>query len=459
MSVKHAAGEAALGNEKMGRLIFRMSLPTVTAQVVNLLYSMVDRIYIGHIPAVGSTALTGIGLTSPIIILITAFASFVGGGGAPLSSIALGQGDRKQAEKILSNGVTMLGILSVFLMILFYGIKEPVLYFIGASKVTFPYADDYLSIYLLGTLMVLLTVGLTPFLTAQGRSGSAMIAVLLGAAVNIVLDPVLIFLFDLGVKGAALATIFAQSCSACFVVSCLLNKKSSLRIRKKYLRPEGKILLKTAKLGVSPFVMSATESVIGLVMNNGLQQYGGDLYVGGLTVMQSVMQVVGVPVSGFQQGVAPILSYNYGAGNKKRVKEAFRYLFFIMFTYSFLLTLFSVLFPEFCASIFTDDAALIALVGRCMPIFLSGMLIFGIQRACQSAFVALGQAGISLFIALLRKVILLVPLALILPRFLGAEGIYLSEAIADATAATICGVIFLFRFRKILEKSPDRMHQ
>lgn len=441
-----------LGTEKIWRLVLRMSLPTIAAQLVNLLYNVVDRIYIGHL--IGETALTGVGLAAPIIIIIASFSMFVGGGGGPLASIALGQGDRDRAEKILGNGVTLLLLLSALLPAVFYGVMEPFLYFTGAGEATYPFAAEYLRIYLLGTLMVMISVGLNSFILIQGKTLVATLSVVVGALTNIILDPIFIKGLHMGVAGAAWATVISQTLSALWILYFLCFKTEQLRIRPRQMRPRLSIIGRIASLGISPFVMSITESIISMVMNGGLKQYGGDLYVGALTVMQSVMQFIGVPVSGFTQGVSPIISYNYGAGKPERVRKTFGVMLAVLFSYTSLFALCTMLFPEAFAKIFTNDPELITLIGKALPIFMAGMLIFGIQRACQTAFLALGQAKFSLFIALLRKIILLVPLAVILPRFMGVFGIYWAEPIADTLACTTCGLLFLFNFKRILAKPP-----
>ncbi|MBR6793933.1 MAG: MATE family efflux transporter [Clostridia bacterium] len=441
-----------LGTEKISRLVLQMSLPTIAAQLINLLYNVVDRIYIGHL--IGQGALTGVGLAAPIIVIIASFSMFVGGGGSPLASIALGKKEQERAEKILGNGVTLLMILSVILPFIFYGVMKPFLYFTGASDITYPFAREYLRVYLLGTPMVMVTVGLNSFILMQGKTLVATLSVVVGAVANIILDPIFIKGFDMGVAGAAWATVISQTLSALWILYFLCFKTEQLRIRLCRLRPSIRIIGRIASLGVSPFVMSITESIISMVMNGGLMRYGGDLYVGALTVMQSVMQFIGVPVSGFTQGVSPIISYNYGAGKPERVRKTFKVMLFLLFGYTSLFALCTILFPKAFAMIFTGDRALIELIGKALPIFMGGMLIFGIQRACQTAFLALGQAKFSLFIALLRKIILLVPLALILPKFMGVFGIYWAEPIADTLACTTCGLLFLFNFKRILAKPP-----
>ncbi len=440
-----------LGKEPIGRLIFRMALPTVTAQLVNLLYNIVDRIFIGHIPEVGNTALTGVGVVHPIIVIISAFSAFFGNGGAPLAAIALGRGDRDKAEKILGNCVTMLTALSVILPTAVFISMKPLLYAIGASEATYTYATDYLSIYLLGTVAVLLTMGLAPFIVAQGRSKLVMVATVASALTNIVLDWLFVNIFSMGVRGAAIATVMSQTVSAVWFMIFLCKKADSITIKPKNLRVDFRVLGSIAAIGISPFVMSSTESLIGFVMNSGLQKYGGDAYVGCLTVMQSVMQFVSTPMSGFTQGVTPVISYNYGAGNRERVVKGIKVIFGVMVTYNFAFVLSSMLFPGFFAQIFTDNQALIDLTVRTMPVFMAGMLVFGIQRSCQTIFVAMREAPASLFVALLRKVILLVPLAIVLPRLgLGAFGIYLAEPISDGVAALTCGVLFACKIRKML---------
>lgn len=443
--------EQRLGTEKMGKLMLSMGIPTVIAQVVNLLYNIVDRIYIGHIEGVGTDALTGVGLTMPVIMIISACSAFVAGGGAPLAAIALGRGDKQRAEKILANGVTMLLFFSLILTSLFILIKGKVLYMIGASKDTFSFANEYLTVYLLGTVFVLLTVGLNSFITAQGRSKTAMLSVLIGAVINIVLDPILIYTCNLGVKGAALATVISQFCSALWVILVLTGKNTFLRIKLSLMKPDMGIIGEIASLGISPFIMQATESLISFVMTRGLSVYGSDLHVGSLTVLQSVMQFIHVPVSGFTQGAQPIMSYNFGAGNKERVKKSFKYILTVVMCYTVLATLAAMLFPSVFAKVFTDDVALIELVKKVMPVFICGMLVFGLQISCQNGFMALGQAKVSLFIALLRKVFLLVPLAVVLPAAFGnVMGIYYAEPVSDILSAITCTILFFSRFEKTL---------
>ena len=450
--------EDRLGTDPMLPLIFRMAIPAMAAQLVNLLYSIVDRIYIGHIPMIGTDALAGIGVTNSIIILISSFAGFVSGGGAPLASISLGQGDRERAGRILGNGVTMLIFFTIATTLAVYPFMEPLLMAIGASEATLGYAMDYLGIYLLGTIFVQLVTGLNPFINLQGRPGIAMASVLIGAALNIALDPLFIFIFGMGVKGAALATVLSQAASCLWVIRFLRSRNASLRIETRYMKPDRKIIASILGLGISSFIMHSTESLVGFVLNGSLKVFG-DVYVSALTVMQSAMQFVSIPLSGFAQGVVPVVSFNYGHLNMDRVRQGAKIALGFMFLYNFVMNLLTIIFPGFVASIFTSDAALIATVKQVMPVFLAGMTIFGLQRACQNMFVALGQAKVSLFIALLRKIILLIPLALILPRFMGVMGVFAAEAISDATAATCCTVIFLVRFPGILRRREEAIRQ
>lgn len=443
--------EERLGTDRMLPLVFKMALPAVVAQLVNLLYNIVDRIYIGHIPGIGTLALAGIGVAGSIIILISAFSAIVAGGGAPLAAIALGQGNRQHAGRILGNGFVLLLLFTVLTSALAYIFMKPILLFTGASEQTLGYATDYLSIYLIGTLFVEVSVGLNTFINTQGRPGIAMWSVVIGAVLNILLDPLFIFVFDMGVKGAALATIISQAATALWVLLFLTSSRASLRLETRYMKPDRKVIGAILALGASPFIMASTESLVGFVLNGTLKTFG-DIYVSALTVMQSAMLFVSVPLTGFALGFVPIVSYNYGHGNRERVKECFKIAMTVMFLFNFALMLFMILFPSVIASAFTADEELIGTVKEVMPVFLAGMTIFGLQRACQNMFVALGQAKISIFIALLRKVLLLIPLALILPRFMGMIGVYSAEAISDATAAICCTIIFAIQFPKILSK-------
>ena len=444
--------EKKMATEAIGKLMISMAVPSIIAQIINILYSIVDRIYIGHIKGVGMEALTGVGVTFPIITLISAFSAFVGAGGAPLAAIWLGKGDRKRAEKILGNGVTLLVFFTVILMAFFYAFQKPLLYLFGASNATIGYAVSYISIYLAGTIFVELALGLNAFIISQGQSRTAMMAVLLGAASNIILDPIFIFALGMGVKGAAYATVISQALSALWTVGFLISRKSSLTIKWQAMKPDFPVIGNVMALGISPFIMRATESLISIVLNNGLQKYGGDIYVGSLTIMQSVMQMYSAPLGGFTQGIQPIISYNFGAGNFDRVKKLYRSMITVCFLFAAMATVLVMIFPGFFAGMFTNDVQLIALVEQMMPIFMCGMLIFGLQQGIQPTFLALGQAKLSLFIAIFRKVILLVPLALVLPLKFGVMGIYYAEPVSDVLSAVTATVLFLLNIKKIVSK-------
>ena len=432
-----------LGTAPLGKLILGMALPAVVAQLINVIYNMVDRIYIGHIPGVGAQALTGLGLSLPVILLIQAFSALAGMGGAPQASIQLGKGNRQKAEQILGNCVTMLIIFAVVLTVGFYVVKKPLLYLFGASDATIVYAEDYLNVYLIGTVFVMAYQGLNMFISCQGHARTAMVSVLIGAVLNIILDPIFIFGFGMGIKGAAWATVLSQGVSAVWVVSFLLSKRTGLRIRLEYMRPNMKVVGAIVALGISPFVMQSTESLINVVLNSGLKHYGGDIYVGALTILQSVMQLIIIPVQGFSQGTQPIISYNYGAENYERVRKTFQIALSVIWGFGAVFTVVVMVFPKVFAGMFTSDEQLLTLAAEKLPLFIAGLLVFGIQMTCQTTFMGLGKAKISLFIALWRKVILLIPLALILPRFMGANGVYLAEPIADITSALTAGTLFI----------------
>ena len=450
----------ALASAPLWPLMLRLALPAVVAQLVNLLYNIVDRIYIGHIPQSGDLALTGLGLTFPVILSISAFSALVGSGGAPIAAIFLGKRDDESAQRILGNGVFLLLVFAGMLTGLFYAVKRPLLYLVGASPQTFPFADQYLSVYLLGTIFVLFSLGLNPYISCQGKSRIAMLSVLIGAVCNLSLDPIFLFWLDMGIRGAALATVLSQGLSALWVVVFLCSKRSALRIRLRYLQPRWDMIGRICALGVSPLIMQLTESAISLVLNRGLQIYGGDLYVGSMTILNSVMQIAFALNNGFAGGVQSIISYNFGAGNFERVKQTFRRMITVTFSMGAVFTGLVTLFPVLFAGLFTDNPDLIALTAKVLPIFCAGMWIFGIQTGCQNTFLGLGQAKISLCFALLRKVVLLIPLALLLPRLfgLGVWGVYLSEPIADVLSATCIGITFVRTYPKILSKEAlDRV--
>lgn len=442
-----------LGTEKLGKLILSMALPAVAAQLINVLYNIVDRIYIGHIAGEGQLALTGVGVTFPIIIVISAFASFAGMGGAPVASMALGKKEYKRAEKILGNCASLLFVFSVVLPVLFMVFKTPILYAFGASDSIIKYASDYITIYLCGTIFVQFALGLNTFISAQGNAKTAMLSVLIGAVINIILDPIFIFGLGLGVRGAAIATIISQAASAIWVVHFLLSEKSVIRIRKENLKFDKKIVLQIAAIGVSPFVMQSTESLVGITMNSGLQNYGGDIYVGTMSILTSVMQLIIIPVQGVSIGIQPILSYNFGAGKYDRVMGAFKRMIAICMTVTFVMSGIAMLAPGVFVTMFTSETALLEMTKKVMPIYFFGVTIFGAQMACQSMFQALGMAKTSVFVALLRKVILLIPLAIILPKFAGVMGIYYAEPIADIIAVVTTVTVFLLSYKKVLRNA------
>lgn len=445
-----------LGEGSIGKLMLRLALPAIMAQVINVLYNLVDRIYIGNIPGVGSAALTGVGVTFPVIMIISAFSAFVGFGGAPLASIKLGEGDREGAESILGTGVVMLLVLSALLMAFFFAFMRPLLIAFAASEQTIGYAQDYLTIYLYGTLFVQLALGLNPFISAQGYAATAMLSVMIGAVLNIVLDPLLIFGLGMGVKGAALATVISQAASCLWVTMFLASAKSQIRIRPTKLRPDLRRVAAIASLGVSPFIMQSTESLVQITLNRGMLQYGGDLYVGTMTIIISVCQLFSTPVSGYTNGMQPLMSFNYGACKMDRVRRTFKLLLVSTLCITHAATLLTICFPRAFIRMFTSDPQLIELTVRGMRIYMLGIGIFGIQNACQAAFLSLGQARVSLFLAVLRKIILLIPLAMVLPRFMGVTGVYTAEPIADTLSAITAGALFYINFPRILNRRMEQ---
>lgn len=448
--------DTRLGTENLYKLILSLAVPSVAAQIINVLYNIVDRIFIGHIEGIGNLALSGVGVTFPIIMVVSAFSAFAGMGGAPLAAIKLGAQDKDGAEKILGNSACLLFICSVVLTGVLLLFKEPLLYMFGASADSFKYANDYITIYLCGTLFVQFALGLNAYITCQGNAKVAMLSVMIGAVSNIILDAVFIFVLNMGVKGAALATIISQCMSAIWVVRFLISKKSAIRIKKCNLRLNKKITFAIASLGISPFIMQSTESLVTIVLNSGLQKYGGDLYVGSMTIMMSVLQLVVTPLNGFTHGVQSIISYNFGAGNDARVKKTFKITITIALIISAITCSLAILFPQMFARLFSDNTELVLLTSKMMPVFLGGMWLFGVQAACQSTFLGLGQAKISLLLALLRKVVLLVPLAIILPTiFKTPESIYYAEPVSDILACLTTLTIFILTFNKILKKGPQ----
>ena len=442
-----------LGKEPIGRLIIKLSTPAIIAQIVNVLYNIIDRIFLGHLENIGTLALTGIGVTFPLIVGISSFSAFSGYAGAPLSSIELGRKDFKKAEKILGNSVFLTIFFSFTIPIIIYIFREKLLLNFGASETIMPYSLDYLNIYLFGTVFVLLALGLNPFISGQGFAKEAMLSILIGAILNIILDYVFIFKFFMGIKGAAIATVISQAISACWIVYFLTSNRSFLKIRLKNLIPDKKIIKSILFLGTSSFTMQITESMLGVTLNKNLQIYGGDLFVGAMAISQSIMQLISIPIRGFTYGSQPIISYNYGAKNKPRVLKATKIIVGYSTSILFLATLFIMKFPILVSSIFTQDMALLNLLDKTLPIFIGGMLIFGVQSSGQPVFLGIGLAKTSIFLALFRKILLLIPLAIILPKYIGVMGVFYAELISDILSACATIFIFLFIFRKILDKN------
>ncbi|MEG0857862.1 MAG: MATE family efflux transporter [Terrisporobacter sp.] len=440
-----------LGTGSIGKLLISLSAPAIIGQLVNLLYNIVDRIFIGRM-ASGEVAMAGVGVAMPIILLVSAFASLIGMGGSPLTAIKMGEKDDDGAEQIMSNSFSMLIIIGIILTIVFFIFKEPILWKFGASEATIGYSLDYLSIYLIGTVFVQIALGMNTFINTQGFAKIGMFTVIIGAAINIILDPILIFGLNMGVKGAALATIIAQGVSAIFVLKFLFGKKSILKIRKKYLKIDKKIILAIVSLGVAPFIMQATESLVLISLNNQLLKYGGDLAVSAMTIISSIMQVILMPLMGLTQGGQPIISYNYGAKQIDRVKKTFKLLFISCLGYSTLMVILLMLFPEFFVRIFNNDPELLRITSWSIKIYFAGMFLFGAQMACQQTFLALGQAKISLVLALLRKMILLVPLIFILPMFMedGLKAVLMAEPVADIIACLTTIILFSRFYKKTL---------
>lgn len=428
----------------VGKLLFSLAVPAIAAQVVNLLYNMIDRIYIGHIKDVGTMALTGVGITLPVLMLVAAFAALVGFGGAPRAAIAMGKGDNDGAEKILGNCVGMIVLISVILTIVFSVFSTEILYAFGASDDTIVYARQYMRIYVLGTIFVQITTGLNAFITAQGFASVGMKTVMIGAGLNIVLDPLFIFGFHMGVQGAALATVLSQAVSAVWVLCFLCGKKTILHVRRQNLKISPAVIGPVLALGVSPFIMQSTESLLSVCFNTSLGKYGGDIAVGSMTILASVMQTAMMPIQGLAQGMQPIVSFNYGAKQFDRVKKAFLLTLRSCLIYTFAMWLAAMLFPNVLASIFTTDAELIAYTSWALRIYMAACCIFGAQIACQQTFVALGKAVHSLFLAVLRKIILLIPMIYILPRFFEDKvfAVFLAEPVSDLLAVITTVTLF-----------------
>ena len=443
-----------LGTEPVGKLLFKLAVPTVIAQIINMLYNIVDRIYIGHMPGNGSLALTGVGVCMPIILIVSAFAALVSSGGAPRASISMGQGKYDKAESILGECFFLQVIISVILTIVLLVFGRSFLLAFGASENTIEYATSYMRIYALGTIFVQLTLGMNAFITAQGFAKTGMLTVLIGAVCNIVLDPIMIFVLNLGVSGAALATIISQGISTIWVLSFLKSNKSNIRLKKEYMTLEKDVIVSCVTLGLATFIMQASESIISVCFNSSLQRYGGDIAVGAMTILSSVMQLAMLPMQGIGQGAQPIASYNFGAKNKARVKETFKWLLVSSLVYSTLLWLFIMTCPKLFASIFSPDAVLIDYTANALRIYCASLFLFGIQIACQMIFVSIGNAVDSIIVAVLRKFVLLIPLIYIVPHFVSdaTTGVFLAEPIADALAVAFTAILFFFEFRKALKK-------
>lgn len=449
--------EADLGGDRIGGLLFKLALPAILAQVINLLYNLVDRMYIGHIAKVGSVALTGLGVTMPFIMCVSAFAALVSMGGAPRASIMMGRGNQEEAERILGNCTSMLVIVAVIVTAVSQIWGTDILMLFGASESTLPYAWAYMQIYSIGTIFVQLALGLNAFINAQGFAKIGMLTVVIGAVCNIVLDPIFIFGLHMGVRGAALATIISQGISCVWIVRFLLGRQTTLRIRKENLRIRPKTVGPCIALGVAPFIMQFTESVLNICFNTSLLKYGGDVAVGAMTILSSVMQMSMLPIQGLTQGAQPIIGFNYGAKKMDRVKKTFRLLLLSCVTFTAVIWLICMLLPQAFILIFTDQAELIAFTKWAMRIYMAVSLIFGVQISCQQTFIALGNAKTSVFLALLRKVLLLIPLIYILPAFMEDKlmAVFLAEPVADVIAVTTTSILFYRTYRSLgKEKEP-----
>ena len=446
--------EVDLGKEPIGRLLLVLAIPTIASQVINALYNMVDRMYSGHIPEIGAAALTGVGVSFPIIMIVSAFAALVGMGGAPQASIAMGRKDHDKAEKILGNCFTSLAVVAVILTIIVLVFKTPLLYLFGASSNTISYAEDYIEIYAVGTIFVQMTLGLNMFISAQGFSMISMLTVVIGAVTNIILDPVFIFGFHMGVQGAAVATVLSQALSAVWAVKFLTGKSTVLHLKKKYMKIEWKVMAPCVALGVAPFIMQSTESVLVLCFNSSLLKYGGDMAVGAMTILSSIMQFAMLPLQGLTQGGQPIISYNYGARNVERVKKGFKLLLIACLCYSTLMWAAAQLVPQLLVMIFTNDPQLMKLAVWALRIYMAGVLLMGAQVACQQTFIAFGNAKISTFLAIFRKIIVLIPMIYILPVFMKDKvlGVFMAEPIADTIAVCTTCVMFFISFKKLIKE-------
>lgn len=443
-----------LGTEPVGKLLWKLSIPAIAAQIINLLYNLVDRVYIGHMPDDGALALTGVGVCMPVIMIVSAFAALVSSGSAPRASMAMGKGNQNEAEKILGNSFFLQIVISVSITVALLIFNRPLLLAFGASENTIEYAVSYMNIYTLGTIFVQLTLGMNAFITAQGFAKTGMMSVLIGAVCNIILDPIFIYGFHMGVRGAALATISSQAISTVWVLRFLMGKKTVIQLKKAHFKLEKSVIFPCIALGLASFIMQASESVIVVCYNSSLLKYGGDVAVGAMTILSSVMQFSMLPMQGLGQGAQPITSYNYGAGNAERVKRTFRLLLLSTLGYSMLIWGLVMLFPQMFARIFSPDVQLITFTGKALRIYCAAMGIFGAQVACQLTFTSLGNAKASIMVAVMRKFVLLLPLIYIMPHFVKNQtmGVYLAEPVADVIAVTFTVILFYFQFRKAMKQ-------
>lgn len=447
-----------MGTGSIPKLLAQLAIPAVVAQIVNLLYNIVDRIFIGHMPQIGKDALTGVGLYTSILMLINAFAMLAGAGGAPRAAIAMGQQDHERAEKIMGNCFSLLLIFAAVLTVVFYAAAPALLTLFGASEVTLPYAVDYARIYILGSVFVLVVMGMNPFVTTQGFAAVSMMTTVIGAVINIVLDPIFIFVLDMGVRGAALATVLSQAVGALWILKFLTGKRTILKLRAGAMKLEPKVFLPCLALGISTFVMLVTESLLSASFTSSLARYGGDLAVGAMTIITSVSHLITMPLNGFSQGAQPIVSYNFGAGKADRVRRTFGLTMLVCGTYAVLFWAMLMIVPTFFASIFNNDAALVSYTGWAMRVYMAGIFALGFQMVCQQSFMALGQAKVSLLLACLRKVVLLIPLIFLLPAFFENKvfAVFLAEPVSDLLAATVTVTVFLSQFKKILANGPAK---
>ncbi|MGN1277209.1 MAG: MATE family efflux transporter [Floccifex sp.] len=442
-----------LGKGNIKSLFIQLAIPSVCAQIINLMYNIVDRIYIGHIPEIGAHALTGVGLFAPILMLLNAFATLVGSSGAPLAAIEMGKQNHEKASHIMGNSFSLLILFSILLTIFFWIFCPYLLNIFGASKNTLSYALDYAHIYILGSVFVLIVLGMNPFISTQGFSKISMMTTMIGALINLILDPIFIFGFHMGVKGAALATVLSQSVGAIWILRFLMGKKTVLKLQKKYLKLKTSIFIPCLYLGISPFIMISTESLLSVCFTSSLSFYGGDVAVGSMTIITSLAQLVNMPLQGICQGGQPLISYNYGAGNKERVKDAFYTEFKTAILFSFSFWILIQVFPKFFVSIFSSNQELVQYASWCLKIYMACIFSTGFQNSCQQSFLALGQAKVSICLAILRKIVLLIPLIYILPCFFSNKifAIFLAEPVSDLIAAIITTLVFMKKFDRILD--------